>query len=142
MDGGILLGILAVVALSVSSALTLRLLLQSPVIITWVADEALPRLRRRLRRHPVEKPAGRPIEEIASSIRRLGAEFYGGHPGRSWVKSEAFRRAYDSALAEGCLALDVDTDLVDLEPGTERNAERMRVEHLLTNAGLMLGRAA
>lgn len=142
MDGGILLGILAVVALSVSSALMLRLLLQSPVIITWIADEALPRLRRRLRPHSVEKPTGRPIEEIASSIRRLGAEFHGRHPGRSWVKSEAFRRAYDGALVEGCLALDVDTDLLDLEPGTERNAERMRVEHLLTNAGLMLGRAA
>ena len=63
-------------------------------------------LRRHLGRQ-VEQPAGRPIEEIARSIRRLGGEFHGGHPGRSWVKSEALRRAYDDALAEGCRALDV-----------------------------------
>jgi len=141
MNGAIVLGILAVVALSVSGALVLRLLLQSPAAITWVADDAVPRLRRRLG-HPVEQPAGRPIEEIARSIRRLGGEFYGGHPGRSWVKSEALRRAYDDALAEGCQALEVDSDLLDLVPGTDRDAERLRVEHLLTNAGLILGRAA
>ena len=141
MNGAIVLGILAVVALSVSGALVLRLLLQSPAAITWVADDALPRLRRRLG-HPVEQPAGRPIEEIARAIRRLGGEFHGGHPGRSWVKSEAFRRAYDDALAEGCQALEVDSDLLDLVPGTDRDAERLRVEHLLAGAGLVLRRAA
>ena len=130
MDGGIVLGILAVLALSVSSALMLRLLLQSPTAINWFADEALPGLRRRLHRS-VEQPTGRPIEEIASSIRRLGAAFYGGPPGRSWVKSEAFRRAYEQALDEGCRALEIDTDLLDLEPGTDHDAERLRVEHLL-----------
>jgi hypothetical protein len=141
MNGAIVLGILAVVALSVSGALVLRLLLQSPAAITWVADDALPRLRQRLG-HRVEQPAGRPIEEIARSIRRLGGEFHGGHPGRSWVKSEAFRRAYDDALAEGCQALEVDSDLLDLVPGTDRDAERLRVEHLLAGAGLVLRRAA
>ena len=141
MDGGILLGILAVAALSVSSALMLRLLLHSPVVINWFADDGLPWLRRHLGRQ-VEQPAGRPIEEIARSIRRLGGEFHGGHPGRSWVKSEAFRRAYDDALAEGCQALDVQSDLLDLVPGTDRDAERLRVEHLLAGAGLVLRRAA
>jgi hypothetical protein len=141
MNGTVVLGLLAVVALSVSGALVLRLLLQSAAAINWFADDALPQLRRRLG-HRVEQPTGRPIEEIARSIRRLGGEFYGGHPGRSWVKSEAFRRAYDDALAEGCQALDVESDLLDLAPGTERDAERLRVEHLLTNAGLILGRAA
>ena len=141
MDGAIILGILAVVALSLAGALVLRLLLHSPVVINWVADEALPRLRRRLGHRP-EEPAGRPIEEIASSIRGLGAEFHGGHPGRSWVKSEAFRRAYDEALAEGCRALEVDSDLLDILPGPERDAERLRVEHLLAGAGLVLRRAA
>ena len=80
MDGGIALGIVAVLALSLSSALMLRLLLRSPAVINWFADEALPGLRRRLRRS-AEQPTGRPIEEIASSIRRLGAAFYGGQPG-------------------------------------------------------------
>jgi hypothetical protein len=142
MDGGIVLGILAVVALSIGSALMLRLLVNSPVVITWFADEALPCLRRRLARQPVEQPLGRPIQDIASSIRRLGAEYHGGPRGRSWVKSEAFRRAYDEALAEACRALEVDSDLLELAPGTERDAERLRVEHLLMDAGLVVRRAA
>jgi hypothetical protein len=141
MDGGVALGILTVVALSLSSALVLRLLLSSPIAISWLADEGLPRLRRRMI-HSVEQPVGRPIQDIASSIRRLGADYHGGHPGRSWVKSEALRRAYDEALAEGCRALEVDSDLLDLDPGTDRDAERLRVEHLLMNAGLVLRRAA
>ena len=54
------------------------------------------------------------------------------------MKSEAFRRAYDDALAEGCQALEVQSDLLDLAPGTDRDAERLRVEHLLAGAGLVL----
>lgn len=142
MDGGVVLGILGVIALSLGGAVALRLLLGSPVVINWIADVGIPAIRNRLRRHPVEQPSGRPIEEIASSIRRLGAAFYGGHPGRSWVKSEAYRRAYDGSLAEACQALEIDSDLLDLDPGTERDAERMRVEHLLASAGLVLRRAA
>jgi hypothetical protein len=141
MDGGVALGILAVLALSLSSALMLRLLLRSPAAINWFFDDAVPGLRRRLHDRG-EQPAGRPIEEIASSIRRLGAAFYGGPPGRSWVKTEAFRRAYEQALDEGCRSLEIPTDLVTLEPGTDHDAERLRVEHLLTDAGLILGRAA
>jgi hypothetical protein len=141
MDGGVALGMLGVVCLSISSALMLRLLLHSPMLISWFADEALPVLLRRLHRAP-EQPTGRPIEEIACNIRRLGAAHYGGPPGRSWVKSEAFRRAYDEALAEGCRALEIPTDLLALEPGTEREAERLRVEHLLVSAGLVLRPAA
>ena len=141
MDGGILIGIALLVALSISSAVMLRLLLRSPAAINWFLDDFLPGLRRRLRRTR-EVPAGRPIEEIASSIRRLGTAYYGGHPGRSWVKTEAFRRAYEQALIEGCVALGVETDLLDIDLGTEHEAERLRVEHLLVVAGLVTGRAA
>ena len=123
MDGGIVLGIVAVVALSISSALVLRLLLHSPAVINWVADDLLPHLRRRLHR-PVEQPVGRPIQDIAASIRRLGTAYYGGPPGRSWVKTEAFRRAYEQALVEGCLALEISTDLETSRqaPSTTPNA--------------------
>ncbi len=136
-----MLGIVLFVALSVSGAAMLRLLLRSPATVGWLLDDGLPRLRQRWRRE-VEAPAGRPIEEIASSIRRLGAAYYGGHPGRSWVKTDAFRRAYEQALVEGCVALDISTDLLDIDPGTEHDAERLRVEHLLMDAGLVMRRAA
>jgi hypothetical protein len=141
MSGDTVLGILAVVALSLSGAVVLRLLLGSPAIFNWLADVAFPSLRRRLRRRPFEQPVGRPIQEIASSIRRLGSEFHYGTPGRSWVKSEAIRRSYDGVLVEGCLAMEIVSDLLDLDPGTERDAERMRVEHLLVGAGLILREA-
>jgi hypothetical protein len=141
MDGGLLLGIACLVALSISSAVALGLLLRSPVAINWFLDEFLPHLRRRLGR-AAELPAGRPIEDIASSIRRLGSAYYGGHRGRSWVKTEAFRRAYEQALIEGCAALGIETDLLDIDLGTEHDAERLRVEHLLVAAGLVMDRAA
>jgi hypothetical protein len=138
MDGGVVLGIVFVVVLSLSSAVALRLLLESASIAGWVGDRGLPALRRRLRRERIPLPTCRPIEEIAHNVRRLGTVWHGGHPGRSWVKSEALRRSYDDALDEACRALDVSTDLLDLEPGTERDAERMRVEYLLTDAGLVM----
>jgi hypothetical protein len=141
MSGDLVVGIVGMVALSVAGAFVLRLLLASPSWINWVADVGIPSLLRRTRRKP-EAPLGRPIQEIASSLRRLGAEFHGNSPGRSWVKSEAVRRAYDQALNEGCQALDIDTDLLAIDPGTERDAERMRVEHLLVTAGLVLRDAA
>ena len=142
MDGGIVLGILAVARAQRQQRADAA---PAPAL---AGRHQLVRRRRRSRgcaatsADQVEQPAGRPIEEIARSIRRLGGEFHGGHPGRSWVKSEAFRRAYDDALAEGCRALDVHSDLLDLDPGTDRDAERLRVEHLLAGAGLVLRRAA
>ena len=141
MSRDTVLGILAVLALSLSSAVALRLLLGSPTLFNWLADDAFPSARRRLRRRQVEQPAGRPIQEIASSIRRLGSEFHYGTRGRSLVKSEAIRRAYDGVLVEGCLAMEIVSDLLDLDPGTERDAERLRVEHLLVGAGLILREA-
>ncbi|MBF4769939.1 hypothetical protein ISU10_19380 [Nocardioides agariphilus] len=141
MDGDLLRGIAGLVALSLTGAVTLRLLLRSPAAINWLLDDFTPGVRRRLRRQ-VEQPLGRPIEEIASSIRRLGAAYYGGHPGRSWVKTEAFRRAYEQALVEGCQALGITTDLTDVELGSGHDTERLRVEHLLANAGLVMRRAA
>ena len=75
---------------------------------------------------------------VPLDLRRLGAAYYGGHPGRSWVKTDAFRRAYEQALVEGCVALDISTDLLDIDPGTEHDAERLRVEHLLMDAGLVM----
>ena len=135
------LGIAFVVALSLAAAVALRVLLCAPLVLGWCGDVVLPSLRRRLRRrrlHVVEPTANRPIETIAAHVRRLGGEYHGGHPGRSFVKSEALRRAYDDALAEACRALEVATNLLDLEPGTARDFERVRVERVLVAAGLVM----
>lgn len=91
---------------------------------------------RRLGRRAPPRPRTS-IEDVAASIARLSAELDARAPGRTWVKTDAVRRAYDDALVEGCLALGVETDLATLDDGVDRAAERMRVEHELTAAGLI-----
>jgi hypothetical protein len=139
---GLALDLLLVLLIGAVSAATIRLLICGPIVWNWLADEAAPALRRRWRARygtPLPLPTGtRPIQEIGVRVRRIGAQYYGGAPGRSWVKTDALRRAYDESLDEGCRALEIDTDLLALDPGTERDAERMRVEYLLTDAGLVL----
>ena len=139
---GLALDVLLVLLIGAISAATIRLLICAPLVYGWLADEVAPALRRRWRERrgtPVPLPtATRPIQEIGLRVRRLGSLYYGGPPGRSWVKTDALRRAYEESLDEGCRALEIDTDLLALDPGTERNAERMRVEYLLTDAGLFM----
>jgi hypothetical protein len=57
-------------------------------------------------------------------------------PGTSLVRRNATLAAYDNALAQACLALGLPDTLTDLPPGTDREAERLRVEALLEAAGL------
>ena len=87
---------------------------------------------------PQPQPLGRPIELIARDARRLGQRFRSEPPGLSFAKFEGLRRAYDDVLAESCRALGIENLLSDLRPGTERDAERLRVEYLLTQAGWRL----
>ena len=139
---GLALDVLLVLLIGAISAATIRLLICAPLVYGWLADEVAPALRRRWRARrgsPVPlSTATRPIQEIGLRVRRLGALYYGGAPGRSWVKTDALRRAYEESLDEGCRALEIDTDLLALDLGTERDAERMRVEYLLTDAGLVM----
>ncbi len=85
------------------------------------------------------RPAGRPLEQIARDARRLGVWYRTCPRGQSFAKYEAHRRAYDDVLAEACRALDIDNLLGVLEPGTELDAERARIEWRLETAGLELG---
>jgi hypothetical protein len=47
-------------------------------------------------------------------------------------------RAYDDLLSYACRALDVPDTLTGLPSGTERDTERLWVEHELEEAGLRL----
>jgi len=96
--------------------------------------------RRRLRRlSPApEAPAGPPIERIASDVRRVRAELRALTPGLPMARRIGIIRAYDDLLADACRSLDVPDTLTDLPPGTERDAERLVVEHELEQAGLRL----
>ena len=92
-------------------------------------------------RRPPE-PVGRPIERIAADARRLGPRFRHPPPGVSFARFEGTRRAYDDVLAEGCRALGLEHLFTVLPPGSERDAERTRVERVLHAYGFQLIDAA
>jgi len=85
-----------------------------------------------------ESPTRPPIERIASDVRRVRAEFRAEPPGLPMARRIGISRAYDDLLADACRALDLPNTLTDLPPGTDRDAERLVVEHELEEAGLRL----
>lgn len=83
-------------------------------------------------------PAGPPIEVLAADLRRLRNAVLTLAPDTSHVRREATHAAYDDALGQACLALDLPDTLTGLAPGPDREAERLRVEAELEAAGLRL----
>ncbi len=95
-------------------------------------------IRLHLWRRPPVVPTGPPLERLAADLRRLypGAHF--PQKGVRMPKQRGVLMAYDHRLVEAALALDVPTTLADLPAeGFDREAERLRVEHALTQAGLV-----
>jgi len=101
----------------------------------WVSDHT-----RHRRTGP--QPSGRPIEAIAADLHRLGTRFHALPPHASYPKVVAARSGYDRALAECCTALGLTHLLGVLPAGPELDAERERVENLLTHCGVRLPHAA
>ena len=87
----------------------------------------------------VLEPARRPIELIARDAYRLSSQFRWVCVSEtaSFARFEARRRAYDSVLAEACLALGIEHLLAVLPPGPDLDAERRRVELRLSGYGLL-----
>ena len=96
----------------------------------------------RMRRRGKVEPSGRPIEQIAADVRRLGIRYHCLDPRVSFAKSDGVRRAYDGVLAECCAALDLTHLLAVIAPGPDLDVERARVEDLLEDSGLTLPFAA
>lgn len=96
--------------------------------------------RARRRRSPVDEQltAGPAIEDVARSLRRLRSEVLAPAPGAPMARRTAAMAAYDDLLLVAARALGVPDTLSDVPPGTDREAERLRVEHLLREAGLVL----
>ena len=80
-------------------------------------------------------PLHRPIEQTGADVRRLRAAF--GQEGIRFAKWEGIRRAYDGVLAEAADTLELSHGLAVLPPGVDRDFERVRVERLLEDAGLL-----
>lgn len=113
----------------------------------WLAGylDRWPRLVRAvrgwLRPTPPAPPSAtsRPIESIARDLRRLRAEVRHPRPGITMARLRGVMAAYDDTLVLAARALDISTDLTAEGEGIDREAERLRVEFLLEEAGLDLG---
>jgi hypothetical protein len=80
-------------------------------------------------------PLHRPIEQVCADVRRLREAF--GHEGMRFAKWEGTRRAYDGVLAEAADSLELPEALASLTTGVDLDLERVRVEQLLEDAGLL-----
>ena len=132
-------------------ALASFVLLAGVIVATFLGPQRVGRLARFLaglvrrleRLRPVPpQPVGRPIELIASDVRRLSSSFRRVPPDASFARFEGRRRAYDDVLVEACRAVGVEHRLQVLSPGPELDRERYRVELVLQHAGLPLGDVA
>lgn len=116
-------------------------------VVMLAAARRLPRLlpgtrrvliRWHLWRRPAVEPEGPPLQQLAADLRRLypGAHF--PEKGVRMPKQRGVLMAYDHRLLETARALEVPTTLDDLPlEGFDREAERLRLEHALTRAGLV-----
>lgn len=87
---------------------------------------------------PPERPLGPPLDRIAADLRRLRSEVTHPEAGRPMTRRTALIAAYDDALADACRAVGTPDTLTGLPPGTDRDAERLRVEYLLEEQGIPL----
>ncbi len=135
MEGTVLVGLLQVVGISLVPVVLLLALARVPRAWRWCVEVMLPALPHR---RPPETPAGPPLEKLAADLRRLHPGVHHPAPGTRVAKQLAVQLSYDERLVAAGAALDVASALLTLPlHGLEREAERMRLEHALTVAGLV-----
>lgn len=96
------------------------------------------RVARRLRlvETPPAAPSGPPLEKLAADLRRLRRDVRSPRPGLGEERIRGTLAAYDGVLLLTASALEVETILGDLPDDLDREAERLRLEHALEQAGL------
>jgi hypothetical protein len=100
--------------------------------------ESAVRHARRLHLIPPEPEwlPNRPLAPIARDLRRLHLAVRDTRHATSMARRTGTLAAYDDVLLEACRAVDLPDTLTGLPEGTERDAERLRLEFLLDRAGL------
>jgi len=138
MDGNVYVGLFWIVALAVAPVAMVSVLVRANLIY-----EACMMLGRRtyLFQTPAARPAGPPLEKLVDDLRRLYPEVRSPDPGTRVGRQQRVLASYDHTLVAAARALDVPNQLVEAPEGWERDAERFRLEHALTVAGLDWQRA-
>jgi hypothetical protein len=89
----------------------------------------------RRRREPVA-PVGRPLEQVAADLRRLGGQLARVPAGAPMARRRGLQAAYDDVLVEAARQLEVPHALDAVPPGRPRDVERLRLQTALAEAGL------
>lgn len=133
MDPVVLIGLLKVLAISLVPVAIVGALVHVRTLraVIGTVGRHVPRAPR------APEPTGPPIEELAATLRRLHPLASDPQPGVRMAKYRGIVSAYDGRLVEAARILEVPTALASLpEDGFDRAAERLRLEHALTEAGL------
>lgn len=134
MDGTVLVGLGKVVALSLVPVAVMAAGLHAGELAR-VAGRVTRRLH--LRRPAPPPPLGPPLEKLAADLRRLRPMARTPAPGVPMARQRGIVAAYDMVLVETARALEVPTSLAELPSfALDREAERLRLEHELTLAGM------
>jgi hypothetical protein len=122
-------------------ALVLCTLMLGVAVTLALCQPEMGRAVRRVRAHlspPPPEPSAPAIEELAAALRRVRPLVIAPAPGTPMARRRGTTAAYDDLLGQAARALRVPDLLTDLREGTDREAERLRLEHLLREAGLVL----
>jgi hypothetical protein len=133
MDGAVLFGFLKVIGISLVPVAILGAFLHARLFLEHC--EALGR-RMRLLPPRVPRATGPPLEKLAADLRRLRPEVRSPRPGGAMARQKGIVAAYDGVLVETASALGVPTTLGEQPEGLDHEAERLRLEDALEQAGL------
>ena len=133
MDGEVLVGFAKVIGISLVPVALCGAALHARAFL-----EKSTELGRRAHLIPpaVPTPLGPPLEKLAADLRRLRAEVRSPRPGIAMAKQRGIVAAYDEVLVETAKSLGVPTTLAEVPDGLDHEAERLRLEHALEQAGL------
>jgi hypothetical protein len=122
-------------------ALVLCTLMLGAALGLVLCQDELGRWMRRFRERlspPPPAPSASTIEDLAASLRRVRRDVLATAPGTPMARRRGTTAAYEDLLLQAAHALGVEDTLSTLPEGTDREAERLRLEHLLRQAGLAL----
>jgi hypothetical protein len=133
MDGAVLLGLVQIIGLALVPLTLVSLFLHARGLL-----ERAVALGRRLGLVAplVEQPSGPPLQDLVATLRRLHPAVRSPRPETTTVRQHGIVAAYDGVLVAAAAALGVPTSLADLPQGLDHEAERLRIEHELQQAGL------
>ena len=108
----------------------------SVALMGWLARLVFGSARLPLPHRATPAPVGRPIEQVAADLRRLGAQLARVPAGAPMARRRGLQAAYDDVLAEAAGLLEVPHALDTVPTGRPRDVERLRLQTALAEAGL------